>query len=88
MATDRRIFKMQQAVLGKELIEAPTTGGWATCRSCENCPRMAMNGLKTIAGEDWSRGKAAYEIQIDAALRKGALLPLNCMLDFAATLRA
>ncbi|ECY4972846.1 quinolinate synthase NadA, partial [Salmonella enterica subsp. enterica serovar Schwarzengrund] len=47
----------------------------------------AMNGLKTIA-EGLEQGGAAHEIQVDAALREGALLPLNRMLDFATTLRA
>ncbi|MDU3896474.1 MAG: quinolinate synthase NadA, partial [Enterobacter sp.] len=32
-------------------------------------------------------GGAAHEIHVDAALREGALIPLNRMLDFAATLR-
>ncbi|ECX0318203.1 quinolinate synthase NadA, partial [Salmonella enterica subsp. enterica serovar Typhimurium] len=56
-------------------------------RSCAHCPWMAMNGLKAIA-EGLEQGGAAHEIQVDAALREGALLPLNRMLDFAATLRA
>ncbi|EAA3092878.1 quinolinate synthase NadA [Salmonella enterica subsp. enterica serovar Kedougou] len=88
VATDRGIFyKMQQAVPEKELLEAPTAGEGATCRSCAHCPWMAMNGLKAIA-EGLEQGGAAHEIQVDAALREGALLPLNRMLDFAATLRA
>ncbi|KAF0663147.1 hypothetical protein L247_28665, partial [Salmonella enterica subsp. enterica serovar Worthington str. BCH-7253] len=50
VATDRGIFyKMQQAVPEKELLEAPTAGEGATCRSCAHCPWMAMNGLKAIA---------------------------------------
>ncbi|KAF0662434.1 hypothetical protein L244_29665 [Salmonella enterica subsp. enterica serovar Worthington str. BCH-3194] len=88
VATDRGIFyKMQQAVPEKELLEAPTAGEGATCRSCAHCPWMAMNGLKAIA-EGLGQGGAAHEIQVDAALREGALLPLNRMLDFATTLRA
>ncbi|MGC8400783.1 hypothetical protein ACP3P6_08025 [Enterobacter mori] len=47
---------------------------------------MAMNGLKAIA-EGLETGGAAHEIHVDAALREGALIPLNRMLDFAATLR-
>ncbi|MBX0162570.1 quinolinate synthase NadA, partial [Salmonella enterica] len=87
VATDRGIFyKMQQAVPDKELLEAPTAGEGATCRSCAHCPWMAMNGLKAIA-EGLEQGGAAHEIQVDAALRESALLPLNRMLDFAATLR-
>ncbi|EPJ7070815.1 TPA: quinolinate synthase NadA [Citrobacter freundii] len=88
VATDRGIFyKMQQAVPDKELLEAPTAGEGATCRSCAHCPWMAMNGLKAIA-EGLEQGGAAHEIHVDAALREGALLPLNRMLEFAATLRA
>lgn len=49
VATDKGIFyKMQQAAPGKTLIEAPTGGNGATCRSCAHCPWMAMNGLHAI----------------------------------------
>ncbi|QJT83685.1 quinolinate synthase NadA [Kosakonia sp. MUSA4] len=87
VATDRGIFyKMQQAVPEKELFEAPTAGEGATCRSCAHCPWMAMNGLKAIA-EGLEHAGAEHEIHVDAALREGALVSLNRMLDFAATLR-
>lgn len=88
VATDRGIFyKMQQAVPEKELLEAPTAGEGATCRSCAHCPWMAMNGLKAIA-DGLRDGGVDHEIHVDAALREGALKPLNRMLDFAATLRS
>ena len=49
VATDRGIFyKMQQAAPNKILVEAPTAGEGATCRSCAHCPWMAMNGLENI----------------------------------------
>ena len=64
----------------------PTAGEGATCRSCAHCPWMAMNGLKAIA-EGLEQGGAEHEIHVDEALRTGALIPLNRMLDFAATLR-
>ncbi|MCE0488774.1 quinolinate synthase NadA [Pantoea sp. Mb-10] len=87
VATDRGIFyKMQQAVPDKELLEAPTAGEGATCRSCAHCPWMAMNGLQAIA-EGLAQGGSAHEIHVDAALREGALRPLNRMLDFAAQLK-
>ncbi len=87
VATDRGIFyKMQQAVPGKELLEAPTAGEGATCRSCAHCPWMAMNGLKAIA-EGLQRGGSEHEIHVDSALREAALLPLNRMLSFAADLK-
>jgi quinolinate synthase len=87
VATDRGIFyKMQQAVPEKTLLEAPTAGEGATCRSCAHCPWMAMNGLKAIA-EGLEQGGAQHEIEVDAALRQAALLPLNRMLSFAADLK-
>ncbi len=87
VATDRGIFwKMQQAVPDKVLLEAPTAGEGATCRSCAHCPWMAMNGLKAIA-EGLETGGVSHEIHVDARLREGAMIPLNRMLDFAATLR-
>lgn len=87
VATDRGIFyKMQQAVPDKVLLEAPTAGEGATCRSCAHCPWMAMNGLQAIA-EGLEQGGGAHEIQVDAALRERALLPLNRMLSFAAELK-
>lgn len=87
VATDRGIFyKMQQAVPEKTLLEAPTAGEGATCRSCAHCSWMAMNGLQAIA-EGLEQGGAAHEIHIDASLRARALLPLNRMLSFAAELK-
>ena len=87
VATDRGIFyKMQQACPDKELLEAPTAGEGATCRSCAHCPWMAMNGLQAIA-EGLEQGGSAHEIQVDATLRQQALIPLNRMLDFAAELK-
>jgi len=47
---------------------------------------MAMNGLKAIA-DGLEQGGTAHEIEVEASLRERALLPLNRMLDFAATLR-
>lgn len=87
VATDRGIFyKMQQAVPEKTLMEAPTAGEGATCRSCAHCPWMAMNGLQAIA-EGLEQGGSEHEIYVDANLRTRALLPLNRMLSFAATIR-
>ncbi|MVY05017.1 quinolinate synthase NadA, partial [Escherichia coli] len=37
--------------------------------------------------EGLEQGGAEHEIHVDEALRTGALIPLNRMLDFAATLR-
>ncbi|MCG7496005.1 quinolinate synthase NadA [Vibrio sp. Of7-15] len=86
VATDKGIFfKMQQLVPEKELMEAPTAGAGATCRSCAHCPWMAMNGLKAIESALSGAGEG-HEIFVDDALREKALIPLNRMLDFAAEL--
>ncbi|WP_158224574.1 quinolinate synthase NadA [Agaribacterium haliotis] len=82
VATDQGIFyKMQQACPDKELIIAPTGGSGASCRSCANCPWMAMNELERLAAVF---DKADNEIEVDAELAKQALLPLQRMLDFKA----
>jgi len=84
VATDRGIFyKMQQAAPGKNLIEAPTGGNGATCRSCAHCPWMAMNGLKAIEAALVGADLENHEIHVDEQLRHKALIPLNRMLDFA-----
>lgn len=85
VATDKGIFyKMQQAAPGKELIEAPTGGNGATCRSCAHCPWMAMNGLQSISTALNATDLSAHQIHVDPALKDRALLPLSRMLDFAA----
>lgn len=87
VATDKGIFfKMQQMVPEKTLIEAPTAGSGATCRSCAHCPWMAMNGLKAIEAA-LSEGGEKHEIFVNDELRKKSLIPLNRMLDFAAELQ-
>ena len=87
VATDKGIFyKMQQAAPNKTLIEAPTGGNGATCRSCAHCPWMAMNGLKAIEQALLNNSEEQHEIFVDEALRKRALLPLDRMLNFAKTL--
>ena len=86
VATDRGIFyKMQQQAPGKALIEAPTAGNGATCKSCAHCPWMAMNGLEAIY--DSLTDTTGHDIQVDESVRHGALRSLNRMLDFAASLQ-
>ena len=83
VATDRGIFyKMQQAAPDKMLMEAPTAGNSATCRSCAHCPWMAMNDLDKI---ERVLLFGTNEIVIDAVLQKQALKPLQRLMDFAAT---
>ncbi|ANC39048.1 quinolinate synthase [Hafnia alvei] len=87
VATDRGIFyKMQQASPDKILLEAPTAGEGATCRTCAHCPWMAMNGLQAIA-TGLEQGGSMHEINVDAALRERALMPLDRMLQFASDLK-
>lgn len=82
VATDRGIFfKMQQAVPDKTLYEAPTGGNGATCKSCAQCPWMAMNKLDNLAS---ALRQGSGEIAVDEALRLKALMPLERMLNFNA----
>ena len=84
VATDRGIFyKMQQACPDKELIEAPTAGSGATCRTCAHCPWMAMNGLQAI--EKSLIDATGHEVFVDPELAKQAMIPLDRMLSFAAS---
>ena len=81
VATDQGIFyKLQQQVPDKEFIIAPTAGVGATCRSCANCPWMAMNELETLATVF---DRQDNEIFVDPALGERAMVPLRRMLDFA-----
>lgn len=82
VATDAGIFyKMQQAAPHKTLIEAPTAGHGATCRSCAHCPWMAMNslvGVRDVLVRQHQR------VEVDPELGRRALLPLQRMLRFNA----
>jgi quinolinate synthase len=81
VATDNGIFhKMQQAAPGKILIEAPTAGKSATCKSCAHCPWMAMNSLSKLA-QVLERGD--NEIHVDADIIEMANVPINRLLDFS-----
>jgi len=89
VATDEGIFyKMQQLVPDKEFLIAPTAGNGATCRSCANCPWMAMNNLEKIIAvlEQTSEEHCKDEIFVDKTLAKQAMIPLQRMLDFKAKL--
>ncbi len=86
VATDNGIFyKMQKAAPDKILIEAPTGGVGATCRSCAHCPWMAMNSLDNLLS---TLKKGNNEIHVDEEIRVKALRSTQRMLDFAKTLEA
>ncbi|MBK5942586.1 quinolinate synthase [Halorhodospira halophila] len=82
VATDAGIFhKMHEAAPDKTLIEAPTAGRSATCRSCAHCPWMAMNGLRSLAA---ALEAGEPQVTVDPGVAAGARRSLNRMLDFAA----
>ncbi len=82
VATDEGIFyKMKQLAPHKDFLIAPTAGSGATCRSCANCPWMAMNNLERIMH---ALEEGANEVYIDPALGVKAMKPLQRMLDFKA----
>ncbi len=86
VATDEGIFyKMRHAAPDKEFIIAPTAGKGATCRSCANCPWMAMNDLERL---DQVFDRDDNEIFVDPELGRQAMKPLNRMLNFSRDLRA
>ncbi len=81
VATDQGIFyQLQQQVPDKEFIIAPTAGEGATCRSCANCPWMAMNELQSLLA---CLEQGANEVHVDPALGARAMLPLQRMLNFS-----
>ncbi|WP_422126537.1 quinolinate synthase NadA [Thioalkalivibrio sulfidiphilus] len=85
VATDSGIFyKMHQAAPDKTLIEAPTGGHSATCRSCAHCPWMAMNGLHNLLS---TLETGANEVHVEEAVRVKALRSTQRMLDFARQLQ-
>ena len=80
VATDNGILhRMRQLAPNKILIEAPTAGNSATCKSCAHCPWMAMNGLQGILD---CLENASGEIFIEESIRAKALTCIDRMLDF------
>ena len=82
VATDNGMFhRMQQLAPGKTLIEAPTAGKSATCKSCAHCPWMAMNVTQgLIACLETGSG----EIIVPEPVRTQALGCIDRMLAFVA----
>ncbi len=82
VATDNGILhRMRQLAPGKTLIEAPTAGQSATCKSCAHCPWMAMNELQGVL-DALQRGSG--EIHVPEPTRSKALGCIERMLDFVA----
>ena len=74
--------QMRRLAPGKTLIEAPTAGNGATCKSCAHCPWMAMNGLRKVAA---SLRSGANEVLVDPEIGRRALRPIERLLDFSAS---
>jgi quinolinate synthase len=82
VATDNGMFhRMRQAAPGKTLLEAPTAGRSATCKSCAHCPWMAMNALQGVV-QCLEQGSG--EIHVAEPVRGQALQCIERMLDFVA----
>ncbi len=80
VATDNGIMhRMRQLAPGKTLIEAPTAGNSATCKSCAHCPWMAMNVLQGVAD---CLEKGTGEVHVDAETGRKAGRCITRMLDF------
>lgn len=81
VATDSGIFyRMRKEVPDKEIVEAPTEGEGATCKSCAHCPWMAMNGLHNLLTV---LETGSNEIHVDEKIRVKALRSTQRMLDFS-----
>jgi quinolinate synthase len=82
VATDNGILhRMRQMAPGKTLIEAPTAGSGATCKSCAHCPWMAMNALQGVLA---CLERGTGEITVPEPVRSQALGCIDRMLDFVA----
>jgi quinolinate synthase len=82
VATDNGLFhRMKQLAPNKTLIEAPTAGKSATCKSCAHCPWMAMNALQGVVA---CLDTGAGEVLVPEAIRAQAQGCIDRMLDFVA----
>jgi quinolinate synthase len=80
VATDNGILhRMRQLAPGKTLIEAPTAGRSATCKSCAHCPWMAMNAIQGVLA---CLETGSGEIHVPEPVRSQALGCIDRMLDF------
>ena len=80
VATDNGILhRMRQLAPGKTLIEAPTAGTSATCKSCAHCPWMAMNAVQGVLD---CLEHGGGEVTVPEPVRSQALGCIERMLDF------
>jgi quinolinate synthase len=80
VATDNGILhRMRQLAPGKTLLEAPTAGASATCKSCAHCPWMAMNALQGVVH---CLEAGSGEVSVPEPVRAQALGCIERMLDF------
>ena len=80
VGTDKGLMhRMRQLAPGKTLLEAPTAGTSATCKSCAHCPWMAMNAMQgVVACLETGHG----EVLVPEPVRSQALGCIVRMLDF------
>ena len=82
VATDNGILhRMRQLAPGKTLLEAPTAGQSATCKSCAHCPWMAMNAVQGVI-DCLTHGRG--EVRVPEPTRSQALGCIDRMLAFVA----
>lgn len=82
VATDNGLMhRMRQLAPDKTLLEAPTAGRSATCKSCAHCPWMAMNAVQGVV-DCLEHGRG--EILVPEPIRSQALGCIDRMLDFVA----
>jgi quinolinate synthase len=80
VATDAGLFhRMRQLAPGKTLLEAPTSGQSATCKSCAHCPWMAMNSTRKLV--DCLSG-GADPIELEPDVIRAARTCIERMLEF------
>ncbi len=81
VATDKAIFYKMQQLAGPEktLLEAPTGGNGAACRSCAHCPWMALNSLQGVVN---ALENNAGVVEVPEDVRLKAVRPLQRMLNF------
>jgi quinolinate synthase len=82
VATDNGLMhRMRQLAPGKLLLEAPTAGSSATCKSCAHCPWMAMNATQGVVA---CLESGSGEVLVPEPVRSQALGCIDRMLDFVA----